>query len=168
MRSNKVRDDILSWLVEEGFEVQKGPIPPGAPFDWALLVRVPTPLLVNITVQKPKNFEKVAFTMVVKFSPEHLQAFKERPVKERISLVADILVDMLKLCPLCIVASQPPRLEETEAILATREVLTENLSKATVVDTVRVLANVYQLVVLKIASALEPTKATGGQNSMII
>jgi hypothetical protein len=166
LKSDKIKENILSWLVEEGFEVQKGPVPPGAPFEWTLLVKVPAPLVVNITIQKPKNFDKVSFTMVVKLSPEHLQAFRSKPIRERASLIADILIDMLRVCPKCIVINQPPKLDETEALIATREILYDDLNKTSVVDTLRLLANIYQLVVLRIASALEPVR--GGQSSFII
>ncbi len=166
MRSSKLRDDILSWLVEEGLEVQKGPVPSGAPVEWALLVRVPAPLIVNITIQKPKDFNKIALTMVVKLSPEHLQAFRNRPPKERAKLIAEILIDMLKICPQCIVVNQPPKLDETEALIATREIIEEGLKKEVIVESIRTLANVYQLVVLKISSVLEPIHGSMGSLTM--
>ncbi len=167
LNSSKLKENILSWIVEEGLEVQKGPTPPGAPIEWTLLIRVPAPLMVNITVQKPKNFDKVSFTMVVKLSPEHLQAFKGKNLKERTSLIANVLMDMLKLCPYCVVINQPPKLEETEALIATRELLKEEINKTNVMGTIRILANVYQLVVLKIASTLEVPKGAG-QGSLVM
>jgi len=168
LNSSKVKENILSWLVEEGFEVQKGPTPSGAPLEWVLLVRVPAPLIVNITVQKPKNFDKVSFTMVVKLSPEHLQAFKSKSTKERTSLISNILIDMLKLCPQCIIINQPPKLEDTEALIATRELLRDEIDKTKVIEAVRMLANVYQLVVLKIASSLGTPKGLNQDQGSLV
>lgn len=165
--ARELMDRILAWLVEEGNEVQKTPVPREAPVEWSLLVKVKAPLVVNISIQKAKGLDKLVFTMLVKLSPEHLAAFKSLPPKSRASLVADIIVDSLKVCPTCIVVNQPPKPEETEAFIASREAPLELVDRRLVSETVRVLANIYQLIVVRVSTALEAGRA-GGESPLVM
>jgi len=158
---DELRDKILAWLVEEGYEVQSTQAPPNAPVDWGLLVRVKAPILVNINVQKMRGQEKLAIVMGVRMSPAHLNAFKSKPPMERVSIVASVVGDALKMCPLCIVVHQPPNPQEAEAFIVSREIPLWLLDRRTLAEAVRVLANIYQVIVIGLTSKLGPPSKTG-------
>ncbi len=162
-----IRDRILAWLVEDGYEVQKTQAPPTAPVEWNLLVKVKAPMLVNLNVQKLKGQDKIAVVMGVRMSPGHLNAFKSRPPAERVSIVASLISDVLKVCPTCIVLHQPPKPEEAEAFIVSREIPLWGLDRRILSDAVRVLANVYQLIVVRLTERLGPATKPS-QDSMII
>ncbi len=162
MSGDDLKSKLLSWLVDEGHEVKGVEAPPQAPVEWSMLVTVKAPLRVNIVVQKPVRVEKLALTMGVKLSPQHQSAFNALPEQERALLRAAMVEGVLAICPTCIVIPQPPAPASLEGIAVTREVplymLTADpamvLLRREISESVRILANTYQLIVEMLNSRL--------------
>jgi len=156
--SEELRAKVLSWLVDEGFEVKKMEVPPQAPLDWSMLVTVKVPIQVNIAIQKPRESNKVIVSMGVKLSPYHQKAFNSLAEPDRLELRASLVESLLHLCPDCIVVPQPPTATTMEGMLVSRELpLTmggEGGLRLEILRTCRVLANAYQLIVEKLNARL--------------
>jgi len=149
---DELRSRLVSWFVDEGFEVKKMEVPPQAPLEWSMLVTVKAPLQVNIAVQKPSKLSKLVLSMGVKFAPHHQRAFNALPERERLELRARLIVDILQVCPDCIVVPQPPGSASMEGLLVSREIplytsTPEDALRREVVSTCRILSNTYQVVV---------------------
>ncbi|GAB6148488.1 hypothetical protein JCM10135_10300 [Stetteria hydrogenophila] len=165
-----MRDQVLSALLDEGFEVASAPIPPNAPVEWSLLVEVKVPLQVKINIQKPKGVEgKLIATMALKFSPFHLNALSSLPPQRRREVVASIVLGLLTMCPDCIVIPQPPDLEKTEALVASREIRLKEgeLDGQDLARTVRVLSNAFQYTVVYLTSLFGQPGPGKGQTTII-
>jgi hypothetical protein len=169
-----IRSRLLSWLVDEGHEVKSAEVPPQAPLEWSMLVTVKAPLRVNIVVQKPVRAEKIALTMGVKLSPQHQAAYNALPEKERALIRSGLVESLLHMCPSCIVIPQPPAPASLEGIAVTREVPLYTLPadpsmvvfRREVSETVRLLANAYQLIVEVLNSRLGTRGSTSAADTM--
>lgn len=167
---SRLKERILSILVEEGFEVRSAPTPPSVPIEWNLLVEVKSPMKVKVNVQKPKGVEnKIVASMAVKFSPFHLNALSSLPPQRRREVVASILLGIMGLCPDCIVIPQPPDLEKTDSLIVSREIRLAggSLDESDLVRTVRVLANAFQYTVLYLTSVFGHPRPSEGQTTII-
>jgi hypothetical protein len=170
--SDELRSRLVSWFVDEGFEVKKMEVPPQAPLEWSMLVTVKAPLQVNIAVQKPSKVSKLVLSMGVKFAPYHERAFNALPEQERLELRARLIVDVLHICPDCIVVPQPPGSTSMEGLLVSREIplytrAPEEELRREVVSTCRVLSNTYQVIV-EILNARLGTPTGPRQDTMLM
>ncbi|MEB2837064.1 MAG: DUF2299 domain-containing protein [Desulfurococcales archaeon] len=167
-----LRGKLMSWFVDEGFEVKKMEVPPQAPLEWSMLVTVKAPLQVNIAVQKPSNIPKIVLSMGVKLAPHHQNAFNSLAEPERLELRAELVESLLHLCPDCVVIPQPPGSTAMEGMLVSREVPlytreAEGILRREVMTTCRVLSNAYQIIVERLNARLG-TGAGPRQDTMVM
>ncbi len=157
-----LKEKIIAWLVDEGVEVKMMPVPPGAPVEWNLLASLKAPIPVKVNIQKRTDAPKLAFIMGVAFSKTHLDMIMELDAAERRELIAGMLQGILLLCPDCIVATQPPNIEEAKSIIVTREILTDGETlRLEVSRTLRILANSFVYVILSLTSKFGPSRREG-------
>jgi len=148
------RDKILTWLAEEGLEVRVEPIPPNVPLEWVVLVQAPGFIKVSIAIQQPKGKEDIiAVTLGVMVGPEHREALSKLSREERVVLASGILRDLILACPDCLIAIQPS-LEDPQFINVTKLVYTSSLTKENLLYAVRLLVNMFNLIVTDINSTL--------------
>ncbi len=145
---------ILNWLLEEDYEVKAERIPPEAPIEWVLGVTVRAPVQVKLLVQKPKEkADRIAVTLGVLVSPAHKEALASRGPIETFRVMGRIAEAILSLCPDCIFIVQPAP-TKPENIVVTRILYAEELTRALLAKTARILVNSYILIITIMNSEL--------------
>jgi len=151
-----VKDRVIAILVEENVEVKMAPVPPGAPIEWNLVATVRSPLPVKINVQKRSGTNRLGLVMGVAFAPFHLDMIRRMKVEERRAFIADMLKGILLMCPECVVATQPPVLEEASSIIVTKEVKVNERLEDELPRSMRVLANAFTYIILTLNAKFGP------------
>ncbi len=170
---DELKSRVMSWLADEGYEVQSLPPPQAAPGvtppEWVLAVRVKGPLLVNVTIQRLRvPPRRLAVSMGVKVSEEHARALRALSERERLEVVSGVVESLLGLCPDCIVVAQPS-LSNVEGFLVIKEVYDEELSRPALLRAVRLAANAFYMIVVKLNARLGPGRPPGeGQTPQTI
>lgn len=148
------RDMILIWLAEEGLEAKVEPVPPGVAIEWAVSTFIPGPQRIGMMVQKPSGNRKYLVVSIgIMMSPEHREDVMKMSQQERALLFGQILRDVLMLCPDCSVALFPS-LDDVQTINVASFIHEDNLSRESLMRSIRVLANVFMLIVAEINLAL--------------
>lgn len=148
------RDRILSWLAEEGLEVRVEQVPPGVPVEWVILVQIPGVVKVSIAIQQPKGrSDTLAVTLGVMIGPEHRDAISRLMRDERVVLTSSILRDLILACPDCVIMVQPS-LEDPQFINVTKLVYVSSLTRESLMSHLRMLTNLFTLIVTDINSML--------------
>ncbi len=145
---------ILSWLVDEDYEVKAERVPPEAPIEWVLGVTVRAPVQVKLLVQKPKEkADRIAVTLGVIVSPAHKEALASRGPLESFKIMGRVAEAILSLCPDCIFIVQPSP-AKPENIVVTKILYGEELSRTLIAKTIRILVNAYILIITIMNSEL--------------
>jgi len=148
------RDKILSWLLEEGLEVRVEPVPPGVPVEWVVLVQIPGVVKVNVAIQQPKGrVDVIAISLGVMIGPEHRELITRLGREDRLILASGILRDLIMVCSDCAIAVQPS-LEDPQFINVTKLVYASSLSRESLMSVLRLMANIFTLIVTDINSSL--------------
>jgi hypothetical protein len=148
------RDKILSWLLEEGLEVRVEPVPPGVPVEWVVLVQIPGVVKVNVAIQQPKGrVDVIAISLGVMIGPEHRELIMRLGREDRLILASGILRDLIMVCSDCVIAVQPS-LEDPQFINVTKLVYASSLSRESLMSVLRLMANIFTLIVTDINSSL--------------
>ncbi len=151
-----VRDEILGWLADEDFEVKLETPPPNAPVEWVIKATSKIPLKANLIIQQPKTkSDRIVVTLGVMVAEHHKKGLKELKPEERASLIYDLIGKLQSLCPECLVIAQPNPLAP-ESIVFTKIIYLENLSRQGFLDSIRVLVNMFSLVVMALSSKFGP------------
>jgi hypothetical protein len=148
------RDKILSWLLEEGLEVRVEPVPPGVPVEWVVLVQIPGVVKVNVAIQQPRGrVDVIAISLGVMIGPEHRELITRLGREDRLILASGILRDLIMVCSDCAIAVQPS-LEDPQFINVTKLVYASSLSRESLMSVLRLMANMFTLIVTDINSSL--------------
>jgi len=148
------RDKILSWLLEEGLEVRVEPVPPGVPVEWVVLVQIPGVVKVNVAIQQPRGrVDVIAVSLGVMIGPEHRELITRLGREDRLILASGILRDLIMVCSDCAIAVQPS-LEDPQFINVTKLVYASSLSREGLMSVLRLMANIFTLIVTDINSSL--------------
>ncbi len=148
------RDKILSWLLEEGLEVRVEPVPPGVPVEWVVLVQIPGVVKVNVAIQQPRGrVDVIAVSLGVMIGPEHRELITRLGREDRLILASGILRDLIMVCSDCAIAVQPS-LEDPQFINVTKLVYASSLSRESLMSVLRLMANIFTLIVTDINSSL--------------
>jgi hypothetical protein len=148
------RDKILSWLLEEGLEVRVEPVPPGVPVEWVVLVQIPGVVKVNVAIQQPRGrVDVIAVSLGVMIGPEHRELIMRLGREDRLILASGILRDLIMVCSDCAIAVQPS-LEDPQFINVTKLVYASSLSRESLMSVLRLMANIFTLIVTDINSSL--------------
>jgi hypothetical protein len=148
------RDKILSWLTEEGLEVRVEPVPPGVPVEWVVLVQIPGVVKVNVAIQQPRGrVDVIAISLGVMIGPEHRELIMRLVREDRLILASGILRDLIMVCSDCAIAVQPS-LEDPQFINVTKLVYSSSLSRESLMSVLRLMANIFTLIVTDINSSL--------------
>jgi hypothetical protein len=148
------RDKILSWLLEEGLEVRVEPVPPGVPVEWVVLVQIPGVVKVNVAIQQPRGrVDVIAISLGVMIGPEHRELIMRLGREDRLILASGILRDLIMVCSDCAIAIQPS-LEDPQFINVTKLVYASSLSRESLMSVLRLMANIFTLIVTDINSSL--------------
>jgi hypothetical protein len=148
------RDKILSWLLEEGLEVRVEPVPPGVPVEWVVLVQIPGVVKVNVAIQQPRGrVDVIAISLGVMIGPEHRELITRLGREDRLILASGILRDLIMVCSDCAIAVQPS-LEDPQFINVTKLVYASSLSRESLMSVLRLMANIFTLIVTDINSSL--------------
>ena len=148
------RDKILSWLTEEGLEVRVEPVPPGVPVEWVVLVQIPGVVKVNVAIQQPRGrVDVIAISLGVMIGPEHRELIMRLGREDRLILASGILRDLIMVCSDCAIAIQPS-LEDPQFINVTKLVYASSLSRESLMSVLRLMANIFTLIVTDINSSL--------------
>lgn len=156
MSKDSLRDKIIAWLIDEDHEVKSEPIPPGAPLEWVLGVtaKIP-PVVAKIIIQQPSTKrDRIVMTLGVMVSPEHASRLEALRPSERLSIFSDILTTLYSMCPDCVVVVQPSP-AEPQNIIITRILYEEEVTRALVSDSVRVLVNALSMISTTLNARLE-------------
>ncbi len=153
MRGGDLKEKILAWLVEDGYEVTQEMPPKEAPLDWVLKVGVKAPFRVTIIIQKARNKRgEVALTLGVVVSDYHQRALQALPTRDRVRVLSGLYQDLLVMCPKCITIFQP-NIMNAKTIAVTRIVY--NLDgKQELLDSLRTLTNMFGYIVIKLNNDL--------------
>lgn len=144
------RDTILVWLAEEGLEAKVEPVPPGMAIEWAISTFIPGPQRIGMMVQRLGGGRKyVIVSMGVMVSPEHREELMKMSPQERALLSGQILRDVLALCPDCSVALFPS-LDDLQTINVASFIHESSLNRESLMRSIRVLANIFMLIVAEI------------------
>jgi len=110
--TQRIKELITNWLVEEGFEVKNlGSLPP-IQIAWGLDVFTPPPLKVNLKVFKPKGREdRIIILLGVGVSPAHAKKLAKLKPEGRLRFSSKLLGRVLSVCNICNVAIQPNPVE---------------------------------------------------------
>jgi len=150
-------DKIIAWLLDEDHEVSKEQPPEGAPVEWLLGVNIKMPVRVKILVQKTKmKRDRIAATLGVLISPTHKRTLEEKGPAATAAIMTRILESLIHTCPDCIVVVQPNP-ASPENIVVTKIIYEEELSRAKLASTMRVLTNAYLLIITVMNSELGST-----------
>ena len=148
------RDKILSWLLEEGLEVRVEPVPPGVPVEWVVLVQIPGVVKINVAIQQPRGrVDVIAVSLGVMIGPEHRELITRLGREDRLILASGILRDLIMVCSDCAIAVQPS-LEDPQFINVTKLVYASSLSRESLMSVLRLMANIFTLIVTDINSSL--------------
>jgi len=148
------RDKILSWLLEEGLEVRVEPVPPGVPVEWVVLVQIPGVVKVNVAIQQPRGrVDVIVVSLGVMIGPEHRELITRLGREDRLILASGILRDLIMVCSDCAIAVQPS-LEDPQFINVTKLVYASSLSRESLMSVLRLMANMFTLIVTDINSSL--------------
>ncbi len=148
------RDKILSWLVEEGLEVRVESVPPGVPVEWVILVQIPGVIKVGVAIQQPKGKgDVIAVSLGVMIGPEHRDLILRLSREDRFILASNILRDLIMVCSDCVIAVQPS-LEDPQFINVSKLAYVSSLTKESLMNSLRLMANMFNLIVTDINSAL--------------
>ncbi len=146
MKEN-LRDKILAWLVDEDYEVKSETLPAEAPIEWALGVTVKAPIQVKLIVQQAKTKkDRIAVTLGVLVSPVHREALEERGPSETLRIMSRVIEAIIHACPDCLVLVQPSP-AQPQNIVITRILYEEEVNRASLTRTIRVLVNAYLLII---------------------
>jgi hypothetical protein len=148
------RDRILLWLAEEGLEVKVEQVPPGVPVEWVVLVQIPGVVRVNVAIQQPKGrVDVIVVSLGVMVGPEHRDSMLKLSREDRIVLASDVMRDLIMVCGDCAIAIQPS-LEDPQFINVSKLAYTSSLTKEGLMSMLRLMANIFTLIVTDINSAL--------------
>ncbi len=145
-KKNDTEKNVSNWLIEEGFKLGKLEQLPGIEYKWGYNVFAPPPVQVNIKLFQPKPFPtQIVMVMGVSLSKEHQEALSKLSVNERIEFLSTLLIDLTKICPSCRIAIQPNMLEP-KAIVVTRVLFEDNISKPLLIDEITRLINCFLVI----------------------
>ena len=162
-----LRDSILSWLAEE-FDVSSEQPPANAPIDWVLKATTKGALKIVVVVQKPKGRESVVLTLGLALHKGHLNALSSLGERERVEVAAGLVRRLIGMCPDCLVVPQP-NVNSMKAILVTRILYPDRITKSEVLSSTRLLANMALYATLYLNEKLgTPTqKGSPGEGYML-
>ncbi len=159
-----LKDKIVSWMLDEDHDVSKESVPPEAPVEWVIGVTVKAPVRVKLLIQQPKaKRDRIAVTLGVLVSPVHQQALADRGQQETVRIMARILEDLMLLCPDCLILVQPS-LTTPQNIVLTKILYEEEVTRAKLTATVRMLVNAYILLITVMNSELGVTPKRRGED----
>lgn len=139
----KCNQQISSWLLSEGFRIEKLEPLPGLKISWGFNVYTPPPLVVNVKVFQPQGQEdKVILLLGVNISPDHQRELSKLDDNERYKFMSKMLLDIIHLCPECKFVIQPNMLSP-KAIIISRTLFCNDLTKSKLIDEVVRLVNVF-------------------------
>lgn len=152
----ELKGRVTSWLTTAGFIVapHQGPLPSNAA--WGLLVTTPPPLQVKVRILCLKDGNLIA-GIAINISDYHRKAVEEMDEKERVKLTAQMIREILKVCPHCRLGIQGP-LHLPVAIIAESYLDSKGLTMQRLVDDVTRLVNIF-LVVNSVLWEYVPPKA---------
>ncbi len=150
------REKIVSWLADEDFEVHIESPPPGTPFEWVVRATSKIPVKANVIIQQPKEKkDRVVVTLGVMISDYHRSKMRTLDDLERASISFEIYRDLITVCPDCLVLIQQ-NIADPESIVITRILYEEQIDRPTIVNTVKMLVNMFSMLVLKLTSRFGP------------
>ena len=140
----ELKGRIMGWLSTAGFIVapHQGPLPSNAA--WGLLVTTPPPLQVKVRILCLKDGNLIA-GIAINISDYHRKAVGGMEERERIRLTAQMIREVLKVCPYCRLGVQGP-LHLPTAIIAESYLDSRGLTMQRLVDDVTRLVNVFLIV----------------------
>ena len=148
------KDKMLSWLAEEGLEVKVESVPPGVPVEWVILVQIPSIVKVNVAIQQPKGkVDMIVFSLGVMIGPEHRDSILKLSREDRVVLASSIMRDLIMVCSDCAITIQPS-LEDPQFINISKFTYTGSLTKEGLMSVLRLMANMFALIVTDINSTL--------------
>ena len=164
MGRDDIKDKIVSWLLDENFEVKSEQPPPNVPVEWIISVTVPAPIKTKILVQMPSaKRDRVVLTLGVAISDVHREGIRKLEPAKRLTLMTGILRDLILLCPDCFIAVQP-NLIDPGGLLITKTIYLESLSRESLASGIKVLVNCFALIVARLNAELgitEPPRHRG-------
>jgi len=162
-KEDDVEKKITSWLIEEGLRIAKLEKAPGLEVSWGYNVFTPPPTEVNIKVFQPKNFpSQIVLLMGVSFSKPHQEELARLSIDERIKFMSTLLVDLTKICPVCRIGVQP-NIATPQAIIVTRILMKDEITKSLVLDEITRLVNCFLVVNASLWKRFPRTKSTEAQ-----
>lgn len=142
-----VRDAVMRWLLDEGFEVRKLEALQGAKLVWGLDAFTPPPLRVNMKVFQPERpKDKVVIMLGVKVSPEHLAELSNLDRADRVRFSSRLLLRILSVCRTCGVAFQP-NLVDFRAITVVKAIYLDRLDRTAFMEATLTLLNTFLTII---------------------
>ncbi|MCE4617746.1 MAG: DUF2299 family protein [Desulfurococcales archaeon] len=138
-----IKSKITEWLIEEGFEVKKMPVPPKAKLRWGLEALTPPPIRIKLNILSiPQRDDVVFFRLPVSLSDTHQKAYSKLDKQERIRLYFELYRSLLTMCPKChvILAPNPTDLKN---IMVSRMLFLDNVTRQSLSDTMTMLMNSF-------------------------
>ncbi|RLG86735.1 MAG: hypothetical protein DRO15_05790 [Thermoprotei archaeon] len=156
-------DQVLKWLLEAGFKIEKLEELAQAKARWGYKVTLPPPPApTTIVVFEPEQFtDRLVLFLGVNIAPEHLKELMKLDEKSRVSFISEILLDVVRVCPLC-KASIQPNPTNPRSFAVSLLIFYENLSKARLIEDLITLSNVYTAILANFWARLPITKAREG------
>ncbi len=142
----KYDQEISSWLLSEGFRVEKLEPLPRLKVAWGLNVYTPPPLVVNIKIFQPAGHEdRIVLLLGVNISPDHQRELNKLDDSERYRFMSKMLLDIIHLCPDCKFAIQP-NMMSPKTIIVSKTLYYEELSRPKLVNEIVRLVNVFMAI----------------------
>jgi len=156
-------DQVLKWLLEAGFKIEKLEELAQAKAKWGYKVTLPPPPApTTIVVFEPKQFtDRLVLFLGVNIAPEHLKELMKLNERSRISFISEIILDVVRVCPLCKVSVQPNP-ANPQSFAVSLLIFYENLSKAKLIEELIKLSNVYTAILANFWSKLPIAKTKEG------
>ena len=152
--SEPLKKKVVEWLIDEGLEVSSGDVPQGAPLEWVIKATMKAPIRVSIVVQQPKGKkDRIDMILGVAISDFHKRRLTELKPIQRAKLINALLVDLVCACPDCFIVVQP-RIDNPQGVLVSRPLQGSHINRETLGEAIRVMANIYLLIVAKFNSEL--------------